>query len=177
MFFVPDNDEKVDPAPFIVAQQPGLPGEPGASESEEEASRAQGRPKRSRAGLADWRKRRSASRIHYGKRTLRVVRLADAKAGFRRRRSPAPGTPQMMRQSRKVDAPVVLTNPVLGSTNSDSDAVRGKARAKVEFRQNSRAMLQASRPKGSAPEPADTPVVHTPSPPLPIPLVLHGWHD
>ena len=75
------------------------------------------------------------SRVRYGTRTVRVVRLSDAKAGFGQRRSPAPGKQQELKQGRKGSPPKIFTTRAAGTTGSASDLIIKKAREKLAFRQ------------------------------------------
>ena len=100
-----------------------------------------GRPK-----LVDWRRIISVSRIRYGKRTVRIVRRADAKAGFGRRRSFALGSMQVLRQSRTVSPHNLQTPRVPGATGSASDMIAKRAREKSNSRRQNRDLLEAIRP-------------------------------
>ena len=63
-----------------------------------------------------WRRRRPISRIKFGRRTVKVVRLGDPKVGFGRRESLAPGSSQFATQNRKASPPAILTPKMPGAT-------------------------------------------------------------
>ena len=93
-----------------------------------------------------WRSRRSVSRIRYGKQVVKVVRLADPKAGFGRRKSPAPGEYQLLNQSRKQSPPQTMIQRVPGTTVNACKLVERKAMENIEFWQKMREMIAAGRP-------------------------------
>ena len=80
------------------------------------ASSSTAAPKAEAPVRKSWRSRRSVSRIRYGQQVVKVVRLAAPKAGFGRRASPASGSYQLLKQSRKVSPPKIMTLRVPGIT-------------------------------------------------------------
>ena len=135
-------------APFAVPSQSGPPDEVGEEEgrSSGAASSMQPTPK-DKPKLDDWRRRRSVSRVRYRRRTVRVARLSDPKAGFGRRRSPAPGKPQELKQSRKDSPPKIFTTRFAVKTRSASDFISRKARERQSVVcQKIKELLEASRP-------------------------------
>ena len=92
------------------------------------ASSSSTTPKAEAPVKRSWRSRRSVSRISYGHLVLKVVRLGDPKAGFGRRASPAPGTYQLHKTSRKVSPPVTMTPRVPGTIGDASRMVEKKAK-------------------------------------------------
>ena len=132
-------DPNLDSAPFSLPGQSGPPDEAGGEVEEESGAASSSQPApRSKPKLDDWMKRRSVSRVRYGKRTVRVVRLSDPQVGFGRRRSPAPGKPRELKQGRKGSPPNIFTTRVAGTTGSASDLINRKAREKLAFRQTSK---------------------------------------
>ena len=93
---------------------------------------------------SNWRSRRSVSRIRYGRKTVKIIRLDDAGAGFGRRRSPAPGHSQIAGQSRKAAHPELRTARVPGTTVSASDLV-SRTKERMELRANIRELVKAGR--------------------------------
>ena len=86
VFFLP-SDDNLGPAPFPVAGQSDPSDEVQAAGAEEEGEVGAGSSSAQRkTQLADWRQRRSVSRVRSGKRTVYVVRLVSPRAGFGRRR-------------------------------------------------------------------------------------------
>jgi hypothetical protein len=98
-----------------------------------------------RTVTSNWRARRSVSRIRYGKKTVKVIRLDDGRAGFGRRRSLAPGHAQVTGQSRKAASHDLYTTRVPGTTVSASDMVSNMTKERLELRNNIRDVIQASR--------------------------------
>jgi hypothetical protein len=76
---------------------------------------------------------------------VKVIRLDDAKAGFGRRRSLAPGHSQTIGISRKAAHPELVAARVPGTTVSASDLVSRKTREIIELRANIRELVQAGR--------------------------------
>ena len=77
-------------------------------------------------------------------------RLDDPKAGFGRRASPASGSYQLLKQSRKVSSPKTMTPRVPGTTGDACRMVEKKAKEKMVYRQKIRELLVAGRPAGIA---------------------------
>ena len=77
-------DEALPRAPFLVVGQLGLPDAVTLTASSSSMTEP-------RTVTSAWRRRRSVARIRYGKKTVKVICLDDTRAGFSRRRSPAPG--------------------------------------------------------------------------------------
>ena len=69
---------------------------------------------------------------------MKVVRLDDPKAGCGRRASPAPGTYQLHKTSRKVSPLITMTPRVPGTTGGASRMAEKKAKEKMEYRQRIR---------------------------------------
>ena len=105
---------------------------------------------RRQSKLEDWLRRRSISRAHYGKNTIRVIRMSDPKAGFGRRSSPAPGSSQLLKQSRKTSPVRIQSERIPGTTGPASEMVAKKATERMEYRQQIRELIQASRRKSAA---------------------------
>ena len=145
VLFLP-MDPNLEPAHFPVLGQSGPPDE-AAEEEEEESGAASSSQQvtKSKPKLEAWRRRRAVSRVRYGKRTVRVVRLSDPRVGFGRRRSPAPGKLQELKQGRKDSPPRIFTTRVAGTTGGASDLISKKACEEFAFRQKIRELLAASR--------------------------------
>ena len=108
VLFLP-QDENFPSAPFPCVGKSDKSDVEGivrqaTEEAEQEgtgASSSSVAPKSAEPSVKTWRSRRSVSRIRYGQQIVNVVRLSDPKGGFGRRESPAVGTYQLMKQSRK----------------------------------------------------------------------------
>ena len=98
--FLP-KDETFPNAQFPVVGQSGLPDAVTLTAASSSSATQQ-------TVTSNWRSRRSVSRIRYGRKTVQVIRLDDARAGFGRRRSPAPGHSQTIGISRKAAHPELV---------------------------------------------------------------------
>ena len=65
---------------------------------------------------------------------MKVIRLDDTRAGFGRRRSPAPGHSQTIGISRKVAHLELVAARVPGTTVSASDLVSRRKKERLELR-------------------------------------------
>ena len=129
----------------VAKLAPGVSVEEGTGASSSTAT-----PKVEALAKRSWRSRRSVSRIRYGQQVVQVLRLDDPKAGFGRRASPASGSYQLLKQSRKVSPPKTMTPRVPGTTGDACRMVEKKAKEKMEYRQKIRELLVAGRPAGVA---------------------------
>ena len=124
-------DEALPRDPFPVAGQSCLPDAVTLMASSSSTTEQ-------RTVTSDWRAIGSASRMRYGKKRVKAIRLDDTRARFGRRKSPAQGHSQVTGQSRKVAPQVLNTTRVLGTTGSASDMVANKTKERLELRQNIR---------------------------------------
>ena len=76
---------------------------------------------------------------------MKVIRLDDARAGFGRRHSPAPGHSHTIGMSRKIAHPELVAARVPGTAVSASDLVFRKTNEILELRSNIRELVQAGR--------------------------------
>ena len=127
-FFLP-KDEGLEPAPFEVVGQTDESVEAVGSDVASSTQPCKTLP-RAKPTLAEWRRRRSGSRVRHVKTAVCVVRLSDAKACFGRRTSPAPGSTQQPMQRRTQGPPTNLTPKILGTASSARDVVARRARGK-----------------------------------------------
>ncbi|MFM7986450.1 MAG: hypothetical protein ACKPKO_44775, partial [Candidatus Fonsibacter sp.] len=89
---------------------------------------------------ANWRRRRSVSRVVFGRRMTRVIRLSDALVGFGRRKSPAPGSAQKLLVNRKKETRVTLIPTLVGTASSANETVSRVERSRA-MRQKLREMV------------------------------------
>ena len=90
----------------------------------------------------DWRKRRSISRVVFGRKEARVVRLSDPSVGLGRRKSPALGAPQKLSINRKKEQPVTMTPTPAGTACPANEIVSRKMQKSREMRQSIREMVK-----------------------------------
>ena len=76
-----------------------------------------------------------------------MIRVDDGRAGFGRRRSPAPGHSQTIGQSRKSAPHALNTTRVPGTTINASDLVSTKSKERLELGLQIRELIQAGRPQ------------------------------
>jgi len=105
--FLP-KEETLPSAPFPVPGKSGLPDAVTLTTASSSATPQE-------IVTSNWRSRRSVSRIRYGRKTVKIIRLDDAGAGFCRRRSPAPGHSQTTGQSRKSRSPRIENSACSGN--------------------------------------------------------------
>ena len=127
VLFLPKEDN-LPSASFPCAGKSDTSDEETVSKLVPGASSSSTTPMVQEPAQRSWRSRRSVSRIRYGHRVVKVVRLDDPKAGFGRRASPAPGTYQLHKTSRKISPPVTMTPRVPGTTGDASRMVEKRRR-------------------------------------------------
>ncbi|MFM7984910.1 MAG: hypothetical protein ACKPKO_36875, partial [Candidatus Fonsibacter sp.] len=103
-----------------------------------------------------WRRRRSVSRVIFGRKVAQVVRLSDSQVGFGRRKSPAIGESQKANTSRKAEPPVVLTPTPSATTTSANEALSKKAKDTLAMRAALGEMVDVAI-RGRAPPGAEVP--------------------
>ena len=81
---------------------------------------------------------------------MKIIRLADAKAGFGRRRSFAPGHSHTIGISRKAAHPELVAARVPGTTVSASDLVSRKTKERLALVQAGRVQSLPSRVRASS---------------------------
>ena len=154
--FLPTN-EQLPSAPFPILGKWGPSDEFTAMfvEGVESMYESLPRPEPSESGyrkkpmLEEWLRRRSVSRARYGKNTIRAIRLSETKAGFCRRSSPAPGTSQLLKQSRKTSPAKIKSEHIPGTTGPASDMVAKMVVENMEYRQKIKEPMQAKRTKSA----------------------------
>ena len=98
--------------------------------------------RKSKSLKLDWRKRLSISRVVFGRKEARVVRLSDSGVGFGQRKSPAPGAPQKLTFNRKKEQPVVMTPTPAGTACLANEIVSRKMYTSRAIRQIIREMVK-----------------------------------
>ena len=131
------KDETLPSAPYPVLGKLGLPDAVTLTSASSAAAPQE-------TVTSNWRSRRSVSRIRYGRKTVKIIRLDEAGAGFGRRRSPAPGHPQTTGQSRKAAHQELRTSRIPGTTVSASDLV-ARTQERMELRAMIRELVKAGR--------------------------------
>ena len=123
---------------------------------------------------ANWRRRRSVSRVVFGRKMTRVIRLSDPLVGFGRRKSPAPGSAQKLLVNRKKETPVTLIPTPIGTASSANEtvskversrAMRQKLREMVEFALKTETPLKQEPPSAKTAPRSRSPVKFKPAPP------------
>ncbi|MFM7978135.1 MAG: hypothetical protein ACKPKO_02370, partial [Candidatus Fonsibacter sp.] len=89
-----------------------------------------------------WRKRRSISRVVFGRKEARVIRLSDSSVGFGRRKSPTPGAPQKLFLIRKKEQLVTMTPTPAGTACPAHEIVSRKMHRSLATRQSIRKMVK-----------------------------------